>query len=473
MSSLFTSLATAGTSLNSIQRALDVVQENINNASTPGYAKQTLSLVAGPFSVVGGLPGGLRYGDVISSRDQFADQGVRRQLSDVGYSGQQVYSMGTIESIFDVTGNTGVDGALSTLIQSFSAWSTSPTDAAARQGVLDAAAGVAEAFQTASAQLTSASADTQNRISDSVDEINRLTSQIRDINIEILKGNRHDPGMEANLAADLESLSQVTDYTAVRQEDGTTTVLLAAGMPLVIGDKQYALASEPYAPANPIYLNAPLSVRVTDPDGVDVSSQITGGQLGALLDFRNKVLPGLIGDSSQPGSLNTLAQAFAGRVNQILEAGQTDTGQPGAPLFTFSTDDTRVASSLQVNPAITTSTLAAVDPGPPSVSNGAALSLAALNDGSTNNQINGVGFLKYYGAIAAGVGRDLSTAQSNNAANKISLTQARTFQNGISGVSLDEQAVQLMEYQRTYQAIAQTITIINQLTETTVNMLQG
>jgi flagellar hook-associated protein 1 len=472
MSSLFASLATSSNSLGSISRALDVVQENINNASTPGYAKQNLSLEAGPFSIKGGLPGGLLYGDVISSRDQYADQEVRQHVSVEGFSGQQVDSLGTIESLFDVTGNSGIDGAFNTLIQSFSAWSTSPNSADARQSVLDSAAALAESFQAVASGLTGASADSERQIGDTVTQINQITTQIRDDNVQLLKGGGHDPGLEANLTASLESLAQLTDFSAVKQQDGTMSVMLAGGTPLVLGDQQYALSSEAYAPPNPTYTSAPLTVRIVNSGGVDVSSQVSGGQLGALLDFRNNVIPGLIGDSSQTGSLNTLAKAFAGRVNQILEAGLTATGQAGLPLFTYSANDTGVAASLAVNPDVTRDTLAAVDPGPPAVANGAALSLAALNDGSANNQIDGVGFAKYYGIVAAGVGRDLSTAQDNNSSDKQAVTQARSFQSSISGVSLDNEAVQLMELQRSYQAMAQTITVLDQLAQTAVNLIK-
>ena len=269
------------------------------------------------------------------------------------------------------------------------------------------AAGLARSFQTVASGLTGASVDSERQIGDTVTQINRLTTAIRDNNIDIMKSGGNDPGLETNLNANLERLAGLTDFSAVKQQDGSMSIMLAGGTPLVIGDQQFALSSEPYAPANPTYANAPLSIRIVSSLGTDVSSQISGGQLGGLLNFRNKVIPAVIGDSSQPGTLNTLAKAFAGRVNQILQAGQTDAGQPGAPLFVYSANDTGVASSLEVNPNITSSTLAAIKPGPPSVANGTALSLAALNDGSTNNQVNGVGFLKYYGVIAAGVGREL------------------------------------------------------------------
>ena len=81
MANLFASLNTAGNSLEAFQRALEVVQNNINNSSTAGYAKQRLNLQARPFDIAGGLTGGVAAQGLADSRDELAESEVRRQLS--------------------------------------------------------------------------------------------------------------------------------------------------------------------------------------------------------------------------------------------------------------------------------------------------------------------------------------------------------------------------------------------------------
>src|SRR5208337_37569 len=84
MSSLIASMATAGNALDVYQQALTVVQNNITNSSTPGYATQSLNMVAQPFDVASGLAGGVAAQGLESSRDEYAEEEVRRQLQSLG-----------------------------------------------------------------------------------------------------------------------------------------------------------------------------------------------------------------------------------------------------------------------------------------------------------------------------------------------------------------------------------------------------
>ena len=84
MSNLVTSMATAGNALNVYQQALNVIQNNITNSATPGYATQSLNMVARPFDVAGGLAGGVAAQGLASARDDYAEEEVRRQLQSLG-----------------------------------------------------------------------------------------------------------------------------------------------------------------------------------------------------------------------------------------------------------------------------------------------------------------------------------------------------------------------------------------------------
>src|SRR5712691_6454507 len=126
MSNLLSSLATAGSALDVYQRALDVVQNNITNSTTPGYAKQSLNLEARSFDIAGGLAGGVAAHGLSSARDEYAEEEVRRQLQLQGRYEMQAQGTASIESLFNVSGNSGVSADLNQLFQSFSAWSVSP-----------------------------------------------------------------------------------------------------------------------------------------------------------------------------------------------------------------------------------------------------------------------------------------------------------------------------------------------------------
>ncbi|HEV3334067.1 MAG TPA: flagellar basal body rod C-terminal domain-containing protein [Bryobacteraceae bacterium] len=230
------------------------------------------------------------------------------------------------------------------------------------------------------------------------------------------------------------------------------------------------------AGASATYPNAPGSEQLLVGNGTDITAQSTGGQLGAILDMRNRVLASYIGDANQPGNLNQMAQQFADRVNQLLTSGTTSDGPPpvpGVPLFTYDTTNaTNVANTLAVDPSVTPDQLAATDPGPPYVSNGVPLALSQMaNPQDDADKIDGFSYTQYYGNMAANVGSQLQNAQNNVAVQQSLLAQAQNQRQQLSGVDLNEEAMIMVEFQRAYQANSQFITVLDQLTQDTINIL--
>jgi flagellar hook-associated protein 1 FlgK len=214
---------------------------------------------------------------------------------------------------------------------------------------------------------------------------------------------------------------------------------------------------------------------IQDSNGTDITSQITGGSLAGTLQFRNQTVPGLIGDTQQTGSLNQLAQGFADRVNTLLTGGQISSGPPavaGQALFQYSSQNPgTIAQTLSVT-GITGDQIATIDPGPPSTANGIAEQISNLSTSSApSDQINGLTFPGDYGQIAAGVGQQLSNATTTQTQQSQAVAQAQNMLSQVSGVSLDTEAVQLTDFQNAYEATSKMVTILNDLTETTINLI--
>ena len=446
-------------------------------AARDRFAKQSLPLVATHMDLEAGSSGGVTAGQLQSARDEFAEQEVRRQNTGLGWQQQAVTMLRPLQSVFDISGNTGIPKALNDFFQSASAWGQTPSDLTARQVVINRATDVAQSFQNAATAIQSLSQDTDVQFRSTVDQVNRIVGQIQTYNhmaLETGGSSSRDPAMDAQLHSSLENLSQLIDFTSSKQSDGTTTILINGDTPLLIGDRQYALqpswTSAGAGAANP---TAPSSAQLLVGSGTDITSQTTGGQLGAVLDIRNRVLASYIGDSNQPGSFNYLAEQFAGTVNQLLTAGNISDGPPpvpGVPLFTYdATNHTNVAKTLAVDPTVTPDQLAAISPGPPYVSNGVPLALSQM---ATSSEIDGFTYSQFCGNMAANVGRQLQNAQSGVEAQQSQLAQAQNQRQQSSGVSLNEEALILVEFQRAYQANARFITVLDELTQETVNILK-
>jgi flagellar hook-associated protein 1 FlgK len=449
--SIQSAMLNAAGSLKVFSRVLDVTQNNVTNASTPGYVKQTQTLEAMPFDAASGAMGGVRAGDVESARDEYSEQAVRRETTSLGLAQQNVESLTGVQSAFDISDNSGLAGALSDLYSSFSAWGATPTDSAACQAVIDSAGKVAQAFHQTSQALTSIRDDTQTQLGNTVNTVNQLTAQIADYNLKAAQASGNDSAVESQINAALEELSQYANITAMPQAGGSYDVLLDGQIPLVLGGRQYQLSSAVDSSASP-------GARILS-GSADVTAKVDGGQLGALLDVYNSVLPASLGDASQAGDLNVMAQQFADSVNGILGG-----GTPGLALFSYDASNPNAAQTISVDSSVTAGQLAAVPVNVP-------LALSGLASAS-QDALGGSTFTEFYGQMASSVGSKLSAATDQQETQQAAVAQAKNLRQQTSGVSLDEEAMTLIEFQRAYEASSKLVTTLDQITQDTIDMLQ-
>jgi flagellar hook-associated protein 1 FlgK len=477
MGNLFASLDAAAGALRAFRDGINVSQNNIQNASTPGFAKQTIQMEALPFQLGSGAMGGVRTGAIVDSRSSFAERAVRQQLSTLGNFTQQAARLAQIEGIFDVGTDAGIPGAMDQLFSAFAEFSQSPESPGARQSVLEAAGQVAASFHQAAREISRLTSDIDADLRATVEKINQTAAQIQQYNHRILQGSKPDTGLQSVAFADAETLAELADVEVLMEPNGTMTVLLGGQTPVVIGDHFQPIRLESYTPAGAVNPGATPSMRLLDSEGRDITGTISQGSLGGLLRVRTDVLPALAGDSLQNGSLNELARNLAERTNEILTSGLVSAGPPpvaGVALFDFNpANNADIARSLTLNPAITQDQLAAIAPGPPYVSNGTALALADLrNSRAPQDTVNGMTYFEYYSSMARQVGDGVRSMRQEEARSNLLVTQARDLRTQLSGVSFDEEAVKLVEFQRAYEANAQVVKIVDELIESVISMLR-
>ena len=451
-SNLMTSLLNSASALQVYQEALTVTENNVVNANTPGYAKQRMSFEASPFDLTSGLPGGVKAGPVQSARDAFAEQSVRDQQTASNFYEQKVTDLNPLQTYFDLSNSAGIAPSISALFQSFSGLSVNPNDTVARQTVLNNATTLAQNFNYAANGLMTEQSNLDEQTVNTVKSINQLASEIASINAE----NRVDPsgtidaGVDAQLNSALEQLSQLTNFTALQQPDGTVTVYVGGQTPLVVGDQTYAIQADFSTPQTAILSST----------GLDITAHTTGGQIGALLDDKNNVVPSYLND------LNSLAKGLADQVNAALNSGIDESGAaPATDLFSYDASK-GAALTLAVN-SLTPDQIAAALPGAPG-GNGNALNLANLANAQA---MNGYTFAQYYGNLGGRLGSDLAASKDGQSSKSALLNQAQALREKVSGVSLDEEAQNLMEYQRSYQAVSKMLGILNSITNTLMNMM--
>lgn len=344
MANLLSSIQAAAGNLGAFGQALSVVQNNVGNASTPGYARQRIFLKALPFVVLGGQSGGVAVDRVETVRDKFLDFQVVAAQQDKSFFEKLSQTLSQVEPNFPLSGNLSVGSTVDALFHAFQALATSPGDFNLRQQVLTAAQTAATSIRTAYSGLTDQRATLDQEAAGVVSRINTLAGQVTQLNQTLLQPGivADKSAVDTRLTQVLEELGTLVDYRLVTQQDGQLSVVLSNGTPLVTGVFAFPLTAFPTGPR----------LEVRDPQGNDAAAGIQGGQLGAILAARNANLPAYL------AQLNQLAGTLADTVNNQLAEGRDLSGLPGKPLFQY-------ASAAFTGAGRTAGTTGAATPAPP------------------------------------------------------------------------------------------------------------
>lgn len=453
MSSLNASLATALSGLISEQGAMATTTNNVANANTPGYSRQVPVLVSSDPTVVDPLTfgSGVTLQSIESIRDPILESQIQQETQTNGQLNSLVSALQQTQVNF--TSSTGDIGtAITNFFDSVNQLSTNPSDLSLRQDVLTAAGNLATAFNTTSNNLTAQTANIDQNVVQSVGQINTLTQQIAQLNGQI--SNLQNVGESAGSFIDqrtqaIDQLSNLVDVSVI-PSDNTLTLTTGNGTPLVIGQTAFQLQTQPILSG----------LHDVFAQGTDITSSIVSGELGGQLQARDQQIPAI------QTQLNTLAAGLANAVNTVQAGGFDLNGVQGTNLFNPPpVSGVGAAASLSV--AITDpSLIAASSDGTPG-SNGNAEALYALNSGAV---VSGESPTDYYSGIVFNVGNATSNVTAEQTASNLVLQQLNDQNSAVSGVSLDEEAANLVQYQQAYSASAQVITAINDMMYAVVNM---
>lgn len=453
MGNLFTSLLNAGNSMRVFERGIGVVQGNVANASTPGFARQQQALEAMRFDPDQGLPGGVASGGTIDSRSQFAERLVRQRRESFGRADERSTQLTRLEPVFDIADDSGLNAALNRFFQAASALSVTPNDTSARKVLLDRARDLAGNFNSLSDSLASSKETLGKALTEQVGRLESIAADVVSINRQFREDFRaqNDPGLQSRLNNLLEEMSEIADVNVIRAEDGSATVYLGGQSLLVIGDRQYDISADVGGE----------TAQVLDWQGNDVAGIIREGRVAALLELRNTTIPGY------QAQMDRMAQSLADEVNTVLGGGVDLNGQsPAQPLFTYDTTS-GVARSLQVSDLLPAE-LGLADPASPG-GNAGALQLTALGKSAV---LDGFTYSQYYGGVAADAGRVLSASKEELRTENNLLSQSRQLRDEVQAVDLNEEALVLLQYQRAYEAAAQMIRTLDEMTQTAISMLR-
>jgi flagellar hook-associated protein 1 FlgK len=453
MGSLGTSLLTAVQSLVADTGALQVTNNNISNANTPGYSRQIAVLQEAAPTNDGNISEG--NGVVLegfqSVRDELVTTQIQQETQAQSGANAQLASLQQIQPVF-TTSTQDIGTEMSAMFSSLSSLSTDPTSSTAGEAVLTAGRNLSTAFNTASNTLTSQQSGLNTEVTQDVGQINQLTQQIAALNPQIAQLNA--TGQDAGSVQDQQnqlvlSLSALTSVAITQNADGET-LTTGNGTPLVMGSQSFALQTTTGSNG---------MEQVLDSNGSNITASLTGGDLGGTVQMRDQIIPGLL------NQLDTLANQFGSAINAAQATGFDQNGNAGQNFFNIPA--TVAGSAALISVAITNPTQIASSSDGTAGSNGNLANLSAVQ---TNALPAGQTPGDAYANLVYQVGSLTSNASAESSATSASLLQLNNQLSSVSGVSIDEESANLITFQTAYEAAARVVTTVQALFTVTLAM---
>lgn len=457
-----TPLMGIGTSaLAAFQRALAVTGHNISNVNTPGYSRQeTILTESDPQnSRPGQIGSGVQAAEIRRSVDTFVE---RQLLTSHERRGQFEASRNALSRVQALFGDSNDQGLAAGLNEFFGAWqdvATNPSDATARTVLLSKAGTVASQFNQQAVELDAQRQALDGQIGQTITDINQLASRIAELNQSISRAEFS--GQQANDLRDqrgvlVNQLGELADISTIEDNTGQLSVFVGRGQILVDKQRAFTLSGVPDTANNGL-----LTVQY-DGGGapIPLNSVIAGGRLRGLLDTRDQTIP------SVQASFDQLASTLVTEVNTLHQAGYGLDGSTGQAFFsTGGTSAATIQVSLTNIQRIAASSTAAGVPG----NNTNALSIGNLQS-RTFVALGNVTFQEFYGSVAGRVGSAVQGVERDLNAQEIVHEQLEAHRAEISGVSLDEELVNLLKYQRAFQAASRLVVVADELLQTILTL---
>ena len=449
--------------LDAEQKAIDVTSNNVANQNTAGYTRQVVQFSASDTVALNGFEqnGSWVTATASSQRDRVLEQRLQQATSTAAASGSRLTSLQAVEAQFGLSSSsanassTALGSAMDGFFASLQSLTANPTDSATRSSVLTAASTLASAFNQAATGIADQVSTLNGQVENAAKQIDGLTSTIAQLNGQI---TALSPGADAGTLEDqrqvaIKQLANIIGVNQITTDHNGVTLTTSSGTVLVSGDQSAHVSTTMAGTTAELTIGTPPSVE----------SDVEGGAIGGMMQARDKDLPGMM------QQLDQLAYVIGSAVNAQNQTGTTPTGTTGGAIFSLPSTAGGAASLISV--ALTSPdgvATAGAGEGVNGTQNAAALAnlaTAKIAGGDTASDS--------FGNFIASLGGTVQAATTDNTAQSAALTQAQTQRDSFSAVNLDDEASQLTQYQRSYEAAAKVFSIINQMLADAINLGQA
>ena len=460
MSINFSAFEIGRRALNANQLGMSIAGQNIANVNTPGYSRRRLQLSeSSPLNIGGYTVGsGVTVAGIQSFRDNFIQARIQTETGIAGRLTARRDSLAPVEATLQGSENGGLQNAIAGFFGAFRDLEASPASLPLRSLTAQRGTNLANAFQSTRSRLDAIRSSTDGQLRSAVDQVNSLSQRVASLNQQIRTAESLGP--EASALRDqrnelVTQLSELSGARSVENQDGTVTLTIGEGRPLVLGDRAFSLAASQ---------TPPLGLSTVTLEGEP--AVFNEGAIAGLQDAID-VATGQIND------LDALAASVAQRVNDLHTSGTDLDGNSGINFFSGGVPVT--AANISVNAAITADSRLIV--ASPLAQPGSAGTIAGeianllTDQNSTANTRNG-SFSSIFSSMVADAGQHVRSADDDLETQAAILSQAVAQRDSISAVSLDEEAINLLQYQKAFEAAARFLKVADEMTQMILSLAQ-
>ena len=451
MSGTFSSFNTALSALRYNRVAMDVASGNVANAGTEGYARrQVIGQATGAPAVPAlwsrwdvNAGDGVQPGGIKRMVDPLLDARARLEHAAAGFLDTRVASLNRFETSLAEPGENGVAAALAAYQAGWHDVANNPGDTAARAQLLARAETLTDAIRGQDRAVRTEWADQSARLTAAVAEVNQVAQELAKVN-EGLR-NAHVAGTDAGVLLDQRDLlvmrlSELTGSKITVNEDTTVDVAIQ-GQPLVAGNQV----------VNPLTVNGADELAGAGADPVALSLggatlTLTAGEIGGIQSVMTTDLPNYL------AKLDAFVGQLISETNTQHALGNDADGNTGGAFFGGTSAATLTV--LITDP----SDVAAGDPAKGRLDGSNASKLAGLDMGARS-----------YRELITSTGVLISSANRGAANQAVLVSQVDASREALSGISIDEEMVNLLAAQRGYEGASRVLTTIDSVLDTLIN----
>jgi len=472
MSGLFHTLTVGSEALLTTRQGVDTAGHNIANAQVDGYSRQSVNIRQNdPLETHGVLIGnGASIASVTRSHDQFVENQINATNQDSGRASARADALKTIERVFSPLLNASVSDEVTKFFNTIQNLANFPTDETIRTTVVEAGRDVATSFRRVDTDLRDNRGIVNDRIYDLVTSVNDQLQEIARLNVKI-QTSETGVGTFANDLRDQRErlVREVSKQVEIKYYEDQY------GMLCVRGPDQVTLVERNNAAKFGVQRNfendGQFDVTITDWDDHNtrnVTRRMDGGALEAFIRIRDDDIPGLLEKN------NEMAYRFAQEVNGVHRSGfgiGNFSESTGRNFFKISDSIKDAAANIDIEDIIATSNHS-ISAASTALAPGDNVNLNAiikLKDARMFSE-DGVNLNEFYAQYTANLGMETQRADHAKQSADILVEDLVKRRESISGVSLDEEATNMMKWQANFTASSKVITTIDEMLDTVLSM---